>query len=81
MILYDFLDMKEAGLDLTEPKTLDIRLVSDKTHKSVGSFKVTFNADGKRTYDTEDRLELARNLCVPVMGWDEENPLTVYLEW
>ena len=81
MILYDFLDIAESRADLTESRTVEVNLVSDKTHKPVGSFKVTFNADGKRTYDAEDKTELVRNMCVPVMGWDDGNPLTVYLEW
>lgn len=81
MILYDFLDVAESRADLTQSRTVEVNLVSDKTRKPVGSFKVTFNADGKRTYDTEDKTELVRNMCVPVMGWDDGNPLTVYLEW
>lgn len=81
MILYDFLDIVEGRADLTKSRTVEIHLVSDKTHKPIDTFKVTFNPGGKRAYDAEDKTELARNMCVPVMGWDDGNPLTVYLEW
>lgn len=81
MILYEFLDVIEGELDLTESRTVEVRLVSDKTNECIDTFKVTFKPDGKRVYDVEDKTELARNMAVPVMGWNDGNPLTVYMEW